>query len=195
MALTGKPTLTDKLKTFAAPAPRSRIEHIGGFFAGFSKNGQGWKAICPIHDDNNPSLSISENKDGRILLHCFAGCSTQMILDCAGLRMADLAPGASLPRRLVARYGYRDDEGELLYEVVRYDPKDFRQRRPDGNGGWTWKLDDVRRVPYRLPQLIAADPAEPVFIVEGEKDADRLAKLGLVATTNSGGAGKQKPEV
>jgi hypothetical protein len=94
-------------------------------------------------------------------------------------------------RPLIATtYDYRDETGELLFEVCRLHPKDFRQRRPDGLGGWTWSTKGVRRVPYRLPELVKADPGAVVYITEGEKDADRLAKLGLVATTNPGGAGK-----
>ena len=92
--------------------------------------------------------------------------------------------------RIVATYDYFAADGVLLYQVVRLDPKDFRQRKPDGAGGWSWKLGDVVRVPYRLPELLAADPAETVFVVEGEKDVDRLRAMGLVATCNAGGAAK-----
>jgi len=81
-----------------------------------------------------------------------------------------------------------------LYQVVRLKPKDFRQRTPAAGGGWEWKLGTVRRVPYRLPELISADPGEWVFIVEGERDVDGLRDRGLVATTNCGGAGKWRPE-
>ncbi len=97
-------------------------------------------------------------------------------------------------KQIVATYNYSDESGELLYQVVRFEPKDFCQRRSDGQGDWTWKLENVRRVPYRLRQLLAADPQATVFIVEGEKDADRLAALGLVATTNASGAGKWRDE-
>src|SRR5262245_63486625 len=55
--------------------------------------------------------------------------------------------------RIVAAYDYTDDEGELLYQVVRLEPKDFRQRRPDGKDGWTWSAGE-RRVLYRLPELV-----------------------------------------
>lgn len=96
--------------------------------------------------------------------------------------------------RIVATYDYRDEDGRLLYQAVRYEPKDFRQRRPDGQGGWVYRLDGVRRVLYRLPELVASDRDRPVFVVEGEKDADRLASLGCVATTNPMGAGKWRPE-
>jgi len=75
--------------------------------------------------------------------------------------------------------------------VLRYEPKNFRQRRPDGRGGWIWNLDDVRRVLYRLPALKGS---ETVYVVEGEKDADALAALGLVATTNPQGAGNWQHE-
>src|SRR5262249_4153781 len=93
------------------------------------------------------------------------------------------------PRQIAAIYDYRDEAGTLLYQVIRYQPKDFRQRRPDGKGDWIWNLVGVRRVLYLLPELTAA-PEREVFIVEGEKDADLLANLGLQATTSAGGAGK-----
>jgi predicted P-loop ATPase/5S rRNA maturation endonuclease (ribonuclease M5) len=83
-------------------------------------------------------------------------------------------------------FEYRDEHGTLLYRVVRSEPKSFRQQAADGS----WSIKGVPRVPYRLPELLAADPTYVVYIVEGEKDADRLAALGLVATTNSGGASK-----
>ena len=91
-------------------------------------------------------------------------------------------------------YDFRDENKELLYQTVRYEPKDFRQRRPDGQGGWDWKLNGTPRVPYRLPELLTTNQFRTVLIVEGEKDCDRLAGLGLTATTNSGGAGKWRDE-
>ena len=92
---------------------------------------------------------------------------------------ADAIAGNGHSKRIVATYDYRDERGGCLYQVVRFEPKGFAQRRPDGNGGWIWNLDGVRQVPYRLPELLAADPDEWVLIVEGEKDADRLAGFGL----------------
>ena len=93
-------------------------------------------------------------------------------------------------RKLVQKYRYRDRSGRVLFEVLRYRPKAFRQRRPIGDGRWAWDLDGVKKPPYRLPELLAADPKRSVYIVEGEKDADALANRGFVATTNPGGAGK-----
>lgn len=92
--------------------------------------------------------------------------------------------------RLIARFPYRDESGAVLFEVRRYaDPKDFRPFTPDGRGGWTIGRR-ARRVPYRLPELLAADPGAVVFIPEGEKHVDALIDRGLVATCNDGGAGK-----
>ncbi|MBN1588362.1 MAG: hypothetical protein JW888_02495 [Pirellulales bacterium] len=91
-------------------------------------------------------------------------------------------------------YDYVDENGTLLYQVVRLDPKDFRQRRPRDGGGWEWNVKGVQLVPYRLPELLAADPSRDVLIVEGEKDADRAANMGIVATTCAMGAGKWRPK-
>jgi hypothetical protein len=93
-------------------------------------------------------------------------------------------------REIEATYDYRDEQGELLFQVVRFVGKDFRQRRPDGAGGWDWKLNGVRCVPYKLPELLEDDGDRVVYVVEGEKDADALARRGQTATTNPGGAGK-----
>src|SRR5215467_9521388 len=84
--------------------------------------------------------------------------------------------------RAVATYQYKDTTGALLYEVLRYEPKTFRQRRPDGKGGWIWKIDGTPRVPYRLQDLLKY-PDACVFVCEGEKDADRVASLDHCATT------------
>lgn len=102
--------------------------------------------------------------------------------------------GGRAPRVVVATYDYRDAASALLYQVERLEPKGFRQRRPNGAGGWIYRLDGVQRVLYRLPELLAADRTAPVFVVEGEKDTDALVALGLIATTNPGGAGKWLPE-
>lgn len=165
------------------------------------KNGSGWTARCPSHDDQRSSLSVSVGDDGRTLVHCHAGCPVEAVVSAAGLRMSDLAApngngkhhGTSKPR-IVAENDYRDEQGTLLYQAVRFEPKDFRQRRPGPGGGWVWNLDEVRRVLYQLPELIAADPGEWVLICEGEKDCDRLAAAGWVSTTNCGGAGKWRDE-
>lgn len=154
-------------------------------------------ACCPAHEDNRQSLSIRDGADGRVLLKCHAGCDLSAILAALNLNVSDLftserveLPGADGRRREVAHYDYRDERGQLLYQVVRFEPKDFRQRRPDGEG-WLWNLQGVRRVVYRLPDLAGH---ATVVIAEGEKDVDRLWSLGIAATTNVGGAGKWRDE-
>ena len=94
--------------------------------------------------------------------------------------------------KIVETYDYKDVSGNLLYQSVRFIPKSFRQRRPDGMGGWTWNLKGVQQIPYRLSELIAS--TDSVYIVGGEKDVMSLVKLGLTATTNSGGEGNWKQE-
>jgi putative DNA primase/helicase len=180
------------------------INSVVGRLNGAKRQGHGWIANCPSHNDGKPSLSVSEGNDSRVLLKCFAGCSPEQIVSAIGLEMRNLFPegdgwsgksnNTSQERRIEATYNYCDETGELLYQVVRYRPKDFRQRRPDGNGGWIWKLDDTRRVLYRLPELLSANADETVLIVEGEKDVEGLRELGLVATTSVAGAEKWRPE-
>ena len=100
------------------------------------------------------------------------------------------APKANI-RREVATYNYLSAEGELLFQVVRYEPKDFRQRRPNGNGGWIWKMDGVRKVIYRLPEVITAVAAgRTIFVAEGEKAVHALESIGLVGNLFAGWRGK-----
>jgi 5S rRNA maturation endonuclease (ribonuclease M5) len=164
----------------STPEVLSRLKQV-------RRSGSGWNSLCPGHDDKNPSLSIHEH-DGKILLKCFAGCGTERILAAMGLRMSDLFTEANgITRPIEAEYNYVDEDGTLLFQTVRYTPKDFRQRRPDGNGGWIWNLKGVRRVLYRLPEVVKS---KYTLLVEGEKDCETARNLGLVATCNVCGAGK-----
>jgi hypothetical protein len=92
-------------------------------------------------------------------------------------------------------YDYRDADGNVAYRVERRGKGSvppFLQHGPDGNGGFHSArgcMQGVKRLPYLLPEMLASDPAQIVFVVEGEKDVDRLTRDGLIATTNSGGAG------
>ena len=160
------------------------------------RSGDGWTARCPAHEDRNPSLSVTVGADDRVLLNCHAGCTPEAIVDAVGLTMRDLMPPRAEPaRRIVATYDYHDAGGTVVRQVVRYEPKGFAQRRPDGAGGWAWDTKGAPDVLYRLPQVAAAiADHEPVWIVEGEKDADALVRAGVCATTNPQGAGKWRPE-
>jgi len=92
-------------------------------------------------------------------------------------------------RKIVARYDYQDYDGNLAFQVVRYDPKDFRQRRPGKQKDWVWNLKGIGLVLYKLQEIRNSNY---VFFCEGEKDVDRLMSLGIVATCNPMGAGKIK---
>jgi len=105
--------------------------------------------------------------------------------------------GAKPTATLVKTYDYRDETGKLLYQTCRYAPKDFKQRRPDGKGGWIWNLYGVRRVLYRLPDLISdVKRGLPVIIPDGEKDVDALVQAGIPAaiTCNPMGGGNWRDE-
>lgn len=169
-------------------------EEILGKLEGVRRSGAGWMAKCPAHEDRHASLSVGQADDGRTLLHCQAGCEPQDVVEKIGLRLGDLFPDKRSEQKpqIDKCYDYRDEKGALLFQVVRLFPKDFRQRRPNPSGGWIWKLEDTKRVLYRLPELLDSDPNATVFIVEGEKDVDALLDIGLVATTNVGGAGVGK---
>jgi len=166
---------------------------------------------CPNHDDNHQSLKINPEKNCYLCGPCGShgnywdlvaflndlSAEEDKPAITAWLRERNLLNGDSgnghgpADRRIIKTYPYVDEQGNLLYEVCRFEPKDFRQRRPDGNGGWTWKLAGVRRVLYRLP---AIPKTKGIFVTEGEKDVDNLERIGLPATTNAGGAGKWRPE-
>lgn len=153
-------------------------------FRDVKRSGDGWTARCPAHGDDRNSLSISEGEGGKELYFCHAGCSFESIRAAAGIEQNG-------KRQIIATYDYKDEQCHLLYQAVRYEPKGFIQRVPDGTD-WIYKLNGVRRILYRLPELLTSD--KTVFINEGEKDCDRLAALGIVATTNAGGAGKWRDE-
>ncbi len=154
-----------------------------------------WMAKCPAHDDREASLSIAEGKTG-VLLKCFAGCEFDAIVAALGIEpsaMFHVRP--SKVKTILATYDYCDESGKLLYQAVRFEPKSFLQRQPDGHGGWIWNMKGARRVPFHLPEVIAANT---VCIAEGEKDCLALDKAvksfppgrSRATTTNIGGAGK-----
>lgn len=164
-----------------------------------------YQACCPAHDDRNPSLSIKRDADGKLLVCCHARCTTAAVVEQLGFTVRDLFPARhynelgptyrDLP--LAACYSYYSEKGDLCFQVMRYqrgNDKQFPVRRPDGRGGWVWNLEGVRRVPYRLPELLAADTNTIVYLGEGEKNVDHLYLVGLLGTTNPHGAGKWRAE-
>lgn len=166
------------------------------------RSGSGWSASCPVeanhaHGDRNPSLSVAEGADGRVLLTCHTGCCFEDICAAIKVEPADLfPPDARDPdgRVVIGEYAYTDEEGKVLYVKERLYPKSFRQKRPDGKGGWEWKLGRTRRPLYRLPKVLEAkEQGKRIWFVEGERDVHSLEARGEVATT-AGGVKDFRPE-
>lgn len=178
-------------------------ESIARHLGGASKSGDNWSCRCPAHEDQRASLSIKEESNGKLLVHCHAGCAQADVvaeLKARGLWntpktvispdplpvQINLGQGKG---QIIAEYSYTDEDGQLLYQAVRYEPKDFRQRAPINGHGWTWSIKGVRRVLYRLPEVLAAiAEGKTVYVCEGEKDVEVARSLGLVATCNAMGA-------
>ena len=172
-------------------------------------NSNTWTYLCPFHNDQKtPNLVVYQ--DGGF--QCFA-CDAkggdvlafhkkrhnlsfpETLNDLAQKHAPTLIPdnGNGQPSRIVAEFDYQDEAGKVVYQVVRYEPgKKFRQRRPDGDGGWIDNLDGISAIPYRLPELL--EYTGTVYIPGGEKDVESLIESGLQATTNSGGEGNWSPE-
>ncbi len=170
------------------------------------------EARCPAHDDQNPSLGVSTGDDGRVLAFCQAGCSLAEIIGAVGLTIGDLfeasTPHARFGQRpaigqrmqiktmgfdgiVEALYDYCDADGRVLYTKVRAYPKQFLMGCERDGGKWRVGTDNRPAILYRLPDVARAiAERSPVVIVEGEKDVDRLAALGIVASCNRDGAAK-----
>lgn len=184
------------------------IQEILAKFEGVEqKSPNSWMARCPAHGDKNPSLSITQAPDGKILLHCFAGCTVEEIVGAVGLRMCDIMPdrpraAASAAKRegkkrrdwgeKICEYQYRDESGAVLYRVERYKQADgaktFVQSRvdPASRYGWSYGLHDKATkkllikycVPYNLPTVVqAASAGKSIFVLEGEKDVENFVRV------------------
>lgn len=186
-----------------AANPIDRV--IEGYGVKLVKKGAEFQGLCPLHSENTPSFYVNTEKQS---FHCF-GCGAggdviEFVMKKNGINFMEAVKKlggnnedserarihhhseAVHPRRVVANYYYRNELGEPLYKVVRYEPKGFAQCRKVGND-IVWDMVGVTRVLYRLPEIIKA---EEVVLCEGEKDVETLVKMGYQATCNVGGAGK-----
>lgn len=167
------------------------------------RSARGWTANCPVHEGqgkHSPSLSVAEGDNGCALLVCWAGCQLPDVVKALGLTFADIFPPKPPRenrlqdgRKYKAAYHYYDENGELLYRVVKYvysdGRKTFRQQKPGPNDTWLHTISGVRRILYNLPQVLKAKSEDKaIWIVEGEKDAENLSWVGVAATCNPGGA-------
>lgn len=178
-------------------------------------NSSGWVVcLCPFHDDNNPSLNVNFFAEGAWKCHAcgesgdlfkfyekrhgtdFKG-ALEYFAEFLGIDPASVKPKKIKPKAKKKPLGppskvyqYKDLSGKVILETCRYDnPKNFRQRRPHPTkeGEYLWNLKGIEIIPYNLKAVVESDT---LYIVEGEKDADRLAQVGLTATCNPMGAGK-----
>ena len=173
------------------------------------QTGEGYIACCPAHKDGRPSLSISE-KDGKILLNCFAGCSAENILQSIGCTWEDIfsekkenfkedfqnkkvnypKEGSLKDLQVMADYVYiyTDEHNNPKHANVRFPGKNFRQYRYDEDTQkWFIGLKKCRTYLYHLPEILKnIKEDKKIYLVEGEKDADNLRKLGFTATTSGG---------
>ena len=165
------------------------IQEVLRYFDGVKKCGESqYMARCPCHDDKKQSLSIGRGQKG-VVLKCQAGCDTRDIIARVGLKPRDLFYEQEKPqekRRIVATYDYPGGVQKL-----RYSDKSFSWRQPDGKGGWIWNRNGISPSLY-----ISGELSDGIAIVEGEKDADNLHRLGWDAVSGADGAGpgKWKPE-
>jgi replicative DNA helicase len=162
-----------------------------------------WRMACPVHSGKDLNFAIN-SETGLSQCHSQCGRGWDMISleqELTGLdfprakeKVFESVGRPLVPweeRNVEAIYDYTDEQGKLLYQVLRYHGKEFKQRAPAGEG-WAWGLNGVRRVPFRLPRLRNSEFAG---ICEGERDVLTLERLDMVATCNSGGAGNFKSEL
>ena len=188
-------------------APSEVVSNFLNNLNGVRRSGENWIARCPCRDDDNsPSLSIAEGRDGRVLVKCHRGgaaCDLNEICDAMGLEQRDLHPqetssgkGDYKEGELTNVYSYYETDGELSFQVLRFampdGRKEFRQRVPDTSGEKKWKYSTAHletKPLYRLPQITkAVQNDQIIFVVEGEKDVENLVERGLEATCNPQGA-------
>ena len=166
------------------------IQDLLRHFDGVKRCSEGqYMARCPCHDDKKQSLSIGRGKKG-VVLKCQAGCDTRDIIARVGLKPRDLFYDSQEKpkekRRIVATYDYPGG-----VQKIRYSDKSFSWRQPDGKGGWIYSRRGIKHSLY-----IAGELSDGIAVVEGEKDADNLHRLGWDAVSGADGAGpgKWKPE-
>lgn len=148
----------------------------------------GNKTLCPFHNDTSPSMTVDEkagswlwychscNEGGNIITYYMKKHNTtkgQAVEELAGIFNLDYEKKKPVVKKpvIVATYPYLDEQGKQLYKIIRYKPKTFRADK---------KLDNIKQIPYRLPEILKANE---VWLVEGEKDVDNVHKIGLTATT------------
>ena len=195
-----------------------QAQEIASILGNAKKVGNGYLASCPVPDhgqgngDKHPSLSVTDGEDGNILFKCHGGCDQHTVFS----TIKDMGILPTLPDRpeylssikpipvtqtLEHEWHYVDEDGISLFLKQRFKTNDIKGKTyktlrvmPDGSR--VGKLGDCRIIPYRLPELRQAiTDGRVIYICEGEKAADSLCSLGVVATTSHAGAGGWNPDL
>ncbi|MBF0473839.1 MAG: hypothetical protein HQK93_08935, partial [Nitrospirae bacterium] len=156
------------------------------------------KALCPFHKDTSASFLVDLIKGNYRCLGCGVKCNVLDFYNKKKLKgytniketpTKEAEVQTKGNNRIVASYDYKDEDGRLLYQIVRYNPKKFAIRRPNGDNGWVYNAKGLKMILYNLPKVILSNN---IIVVEGEKDVDSLNLIGLTATSNPFGAGVWK---
>jgi putative DNA primase/helicase len=183
---------------------------IAYLLGGAKPEGKDWKCRCPAHSDKNPSLSLKDGDDGRLIAYCFAGCSWEEIARALERQGIPFNKGRTQQKKvfsfrssggdsrilevgerirklpITARYDYTSENGEYLYSK-------YKLIKPDGEKTFSILPVNVPPVLYNLPEIKRARESNlPVFVCEGEKDADSVSALGLASTSAPHGAAKNE---
>lgn len=173
------------------PSPTGPIWTVLGLVRRPRQNGSGWSACCPSHEDRDPSLSIKEGLNGKVLLYCHAGCTLDAICTALGIQKSDLFDKTA--------EGYQRQPFRLVDITGRTVARHIRTDRPDDKKDYEWERDgkrslgglSVESLPlYGLPLLLEADKGSTVYVCEGEKAAQALMDAGAIAVGTVTGAGK-----
>lgn len=155
-------------------------------------------ALCPLHNDNNPSFHASVNNKGYWIWHCF-GCkkggdyidfrrkmdktdfnyTIRNIQSENGINPNSQVSSSKNEKTPIAEYVYQNEEGDPVYRKLKFRNKNYAFERLE-NGKWKFRLNGTKRVLYNLPEILKSPY---VFLVEGEKDCETLRHLDCVATT------------
>ncbi len=167
----------------------SNAHKIASSLGKFKRSPNGWyKTICPLHDDKKPSLGIIDGERGQVGFNCLAGCDSKDLAQYFNEKgfqvyeekIEEIKPVQKQQKKEICRYQYISHEGELLFEKIRFEPKEFLIINPHGYGD-----GGNKGAIYNAQNLNDID-GKVVYIVEGEKDVDTLTGLGLLACTSGG---------
>ena len=160
---------------------------------GFTRGRSGWRTRCPACREEAATLFIRQTDDGALLLRCRTGCAPATIVQACGLRPEYFPLCPIAWRGRATAYAYHDAQGALLFHVLRFEDNPWDQnvalRLADGRYGYLGHLPPVPHVLYRLPEVRrAAQAGVTVYLVRSEAIADRLAGIGVTATTTPTGS-------